>query len=847
MKKEKSSKNADEAGKIGLLRYSLGGIAVSLLAMLVVTYWLVTSVVAGANDKHQQTILNVYTQQIKSSFDLTVEQKRQQVVALAEFELTIDAMLMPNAVDRNRAGNVLMSRVVDAVSVQLIPVGRGQINSESLPPVNFATLDIINRTERGEIVPMEVLFNPDKKYLQIARPVFKGGNLVGTLIVFLDPGFLSQALSRLDVKGSNITLTQQYHTDAIKTVFTMGAKNSNEPISLKTVNSLWTVGFQPSEQIAGAIVLSAADVLPPLIIALIVALSAILMTSLLLKRTITKDAGDFTRYTAKLLMGQAGELPDFKLSLFLSMAKHLARVKIKARTHTGSEVARPFNEPVDYSDVESVSQVQSTPKDEFIDIDMVGRDADILGISGGSDQVESVSAVAESIFRAVDIRGIVGRTIDPSVAKQIGKALGSEAYERGDQTLLVAHDGRVSGPDLSAALIEGLIETGRDVIDLGAIPVPVMYFAMQELGVSSGVMVSASHMPANVNGFRIILGGRELPAKQIKGLYHRINNENFLSGKGQYQKQDVRGKYIESVCKAIAVPRKLKVAVDGGHGIAGGLAVELLTTLGCDVEAVHCSVDGRFPAHLPDPSKPDNLKDLIAAVTASKADLGIAFDGDGDRIGLVTNSGRIIWPDKLLLLFAKDLLTRNKNATILYDVNCSRRLKGLIIGFGGKPVMCATGRANLVKNLKESGALLAGNQAGNIFFTENWFGFDDALYAMAALLEILARDDQSIDTLFATFPDDLSTPELMVDIDPDKKDTVLEAVVAAAAFEGAVVTTVDGLRVDYNDGWGLVRLRKTSNQLAFRFEADNQVAMSRIQEALKRAVLAQDDSLEFPF
>jgi len=234
-------------------------------------------------------------------------------------------------------------------------------------------------------------------------------------------------------------------------------------------------------------------------------------------------------------------------------------------------------------------------------------------------------------------------------------------------------------------------------------------------------------------------------------------------------------------------------------------------------------------------------------VTNKQADLGIAFDGDGDRIGLVTNSGRIIWPDKLLLLFAKDLLTRSKSATIVYDVNCSRRLQGLIIGFGGKPVMCATGRESLVKSLKESGALLAGNQAGNIFFSEKWLGFDDALFAMVALLEILARDTQSVDVLFEHFPDDLSTPEFMVDVDPDKKVSVLDAVVANATFSGGVVTKVDGLRVDFNDGWGLVRLRKTRNQLAFRFEADNQAAMSRIQEAIKGAVMAQDGSLEFPF
>jgi phosphomannomutase/phosphoglucomutase len=845
--KEKSSKNAEETGKIGLLRYSIGGIAVSVLAMLLVTYWLVSSVMTGANDKHQRTILDVYTQQVTNSFDLTVEQKRQQVASLAAFTMTIEAMMLPDEASRERAANVLMSRVVDAVNVQLIPVGKGQINNSTVPPINFSTLDIINRTERGEIVPMEVLFNPDKKYLQIARPVFQNDRLIGTLIVFLDPSFLLKTLASLDVKGSNLTLTQQYNEGVSKAVFTVGAKNGNEPITLKTANRLWIVGFQPSDQIAGATVVAASDILQPLIIALIIVILSILMTSILLQRTVTKDAGDFTRYTAKLLMGQTGELPDFKLSLFLSMAKHLARVKIKARTSSGPEVARPFNEPVDHSDVESVSQVLATPKDDFLDIDMIGRDADILGISGNDAQGESVSAVSEAIFRAVDIQGIVGRTLDSSVAKQIGKALGSEAYERGDQTLIVARDGRVSGADLSSAFIDGLLETGRDVIDIGAVPIPVLYFAMQELGVSSGVMVTASHMPANVNGFRIILGGRDLPAKQIKGLYHRINNENFLSGEGRIQKQDVRAKYIKRILKAVDVPRKLKVVVDGGHGIAGGLAVELLTALGCDVEPLHCEVDGRFPAHLPDPSKPDNLRDLIAAVTNKQADLGIAFDGDGDRIGLVTNSGRIIWPDKLLLLFAKDLLTRSKSATIVYDVNCSRRLQGLIIGFGGKPVMCATGRESLVKSLKESGALLAGNQAGNIFFSEKWLGFDDALFAMVALLEILARDTQSVDVLFEHFPDDLSTPEFMVDVDPDKKVSVLDAVVANATFSGGVVTKVDGLRVDFNDGWGLVRLRKTRNQLAFRFEADNQAAMSRIQEAIKGAVMAQDGSLEFPF
>ncbi|HKK13979.1 MAG TPA: phosphomannomutase/phosphoglucomutase [Gammaproteobacteria bacterium] len=452
-----------------------------------------------------------------------------------------------------------------------------------------------------------------------------------------------------------------------------------------------------------------------------------------------------------------------------------------------------------------------------------------------------------SIFRAYDIRGLVESNFTPAVVYEIGRAIGSEAYEQGQQTVIVGRDGRLSGPALADALIRGLQASGRDVIDIGQVPTPVLYFAAHTLDSMSGVMITGSHNPPEYNGMKIVLAGETLAGERIQALYQRIADGQLLSGDGTLRTGDVAADYTARITKDVHLERPLKVAVDCGNGVAGALAPDLLRALGCEVSELYCEVDGHFPNHHPDPSKTANLEDLIAQVTRQGADLGLAFDGDGDRLGVVDGKGRIIWPDRLMMLFAADILARNPGGRIIYDVKCSRHLDRIIADNGGDPEMWKTGHSLIKARMKQTGALLAGEMSGHLFFKERWYGFDDALYSAARLLEILARDPRSSDQVFAELPDSVNTPELNVAMEEGEPHRYMERLAAEADFEGATVSTIDGLRADFPDGWGLVRASNTTPCLVLRFEADNATALRRIQRSFRDAMLAVEPALELPF
>jgi phosphomannomutase/phosphoglucomutase len=457
------------------------------------------------------------------------------------------------------------------------------------------------------------------------------------------------------------------------------------------------------------------------------------------------------------------------------------------------------------------------------------------------------SKVDPGIFRAYDIRGIVGENLTPEVAFDIGRAIGSEAYFRGEQTVVVARDGRLSGPELTDALIRGLLATGRDVKDIGAVPTPVLYFAAQYLGGNSGVMVTGSHNPPNYNGFKIVLGGETLSNETIDALRQRIESGDMLTGEGSLESVDVLPDYIERVKSDVQIARPMKVVVDCGNGVAGAVAPQLLKALGCEVVELFCDVNGQFPNHHPDPSKTENLAVLIQAVQEQGADLGIAFDGDGDRLGVVSSQGEIIWPDRVLMLLAMDVLSRNPGAQIIYDVKCSRHVASVVAEHGGEALMWATGHSLIKAKMKETGALLAGEMSGHIFFKERWFGFDDALYSAARLLEILANDPRSSSDQFASLPDSMSTPELNVPMAEGEPVVFMEKLLNGAHFEKARVATIDGLRVEFERGWGLVRASNTTPCLVLRFEADDELALSTIQDEFRRVMLQADPTLSLPF
>ncbi len=458
-------------------------------------------------------------------------------------------------------------------------------------------------------------------------------------------------------------------------------------------------------------------------------------------------------------------------------------------------------------------------------------------------------AVDRSIFRAYDIRGVLGKTLTAGVARQIGQAIGSEAQQRSLNDVVVGRDGRLSGPELSAALIEGLRSSGCNVIDIGAVPTPVLYFATFHLNVGSGVMVTGSHNPPDYNGFKIVLGGETLAEDAILGLYTRISEHRFVTGSGGLQMMDVVKDYVERITGDVLIERKLKVVVDCGNGIAGAVAPAVLEGIGCEVQSLYCEVDGTFPNHHPDPSDPHNLQDLILSVKQMQADLGLAFDGDGDRLGVVTAKGEIIYPDRLLMLFARDVLTRNPGATIIYDVKCTGKLQSLILQSGGSPIMWKTGHSLIKSKMRETGAELAGEMSGHFFFRERWYGFDDGIYAAARLMEILAADAESREpqAVFDNLPKDVSTPELKIEMAEGEHYRFIEKFREKASFEGARVTTIDGVRADWPDGWGLVRASNTTPVLVLRFDADDEAALARIQDTFRRQLLAQDANIKLPF
>ena len=451
------------------------------------------------------------------------------------------------------------------------------------------------------------------------------------------------------------------------------------------------------------------------------------------------------------------------------------------------------------------------------------------------------------IFRAYDIRGIAGSVLSAAVVRDIGRALGSLGRERGAPAFAVGRDGRHSSPELAAALMDGLNAAGADVFELGLVPTPVAYFAAHQLGCRSAAMVTGSHNPGDYNGVKMVVADGTLSGDEIQGLRRSVEAARLASGAGKRSRADLLDAYIERIAGDVKLARPLRIAIDCGNGVAGVVAPRLYRRLGCEVEELYTEVDGDFPNHHPDPSRPENLKDVIARVEARQLDLGLAFDGDGDRLGVVTPHGKLIFPDRQLMLYAKDVLSRNPGAEVIYDVKCTRLLAPWIERHGGRQVIWKTGHSLIKAKLKESGAPLAGEMSGHIFFKERWYGFDDALYCGARLLEILSKEKNPGDVL-ESLPDAPSTPELNWKLSEGEPHAIIERLQKAAPFAGAQrVLTIDGVRAEYADGFGLARASNTTPVIVLRFEGDTPAALGRIQDAFRRALQPLKPAAPLPF
>lgn len=456
--------------------------------------------------------------------------------------------------------------------------------------------------------------------------------------------------------------------------------------------------------------------------------------------------------------------------------------------------------------------------------------------------------ISTEIFRAYDIRGIVDQTLTHDAVFNIGRALGTKVLSLQGDTIVVGRDGRLSGPSLSQQLINGILSTGCNVIDVGLVPTPVLYFAAKHLKITSAVMLTGSHNPPDYNGLKIIIDGTTIYGAAIQELYKIIVNAAFVHGAGTYSTLDVTENYITEIEQTLKIQKKLTVVVDCGNGAAGVVAPKLLQQLGCTVIPLFCDVDGNFPNHHPDPSDPKNLKVLQQTVLEHNADVGFAFDGDGDRLGIIDNTGKIIWPDRLLMLFAQELLGRNPGATIIYDVKCSRAVESIIKNAGGIPLMWNTGHSLIKAKMFETGALLAAEMSGHIFFKDRWYGFDDAIYTAARFIEILSQDNQTSAQMLAKFPELVSTPELNITVTEESKFEIMQNLLKNAAFsQPSKIITIDGMRVEFTDGWGLVRPSNTTPKLVVRFEAVNDKVLTDIKGEFRAALLKVAPNLTLPF
>ncbi len=457
-------------------------------------------------------------------------------------------------------------------------------------------------------------------------------------------------------------------------------------------------------------------------------------------------------------------------------------------------------------------------------------------------------SIPAEIFKAYDIRGVVGDTITEEITFQIGQAIGSEVIKAGKNSIVIGRDGRLSGPSLAKALSDGLRATGVDVTDIGVAPSPVVYFSAYQLNISSCVAITGSHNPPDYNGFKIVIDGTTLSAERIQQLRERIENNALSQGTGSFAEVAVIDSYITRIVDDITLARPMKIVIDCGNGVGGATAPTLFRALGCEVIDLFSEVDGNFPNHHPDPAKLENLQDLIEAVKENDAEIGLAFDGDADRLGVVTSKGEVIWPDRQMILFARDILSRNPGEEIIYDVKCSRTLATEIQNAGGKATMWRTGHSFIKAKLKETGAALAGEMSGHIFFKERWFGFDDGVYAGARLLELLSKREETPQAIFDSLPNTINTPELHIKMENfGEHYTLMDELAKNADFPGEQVSTFDGLRVDFETGFGLIRPSNTTPVLVMRFEGDDQRSLEAIQDKFRELILKTRPTITPPF
>ncbi len=809
-------------------------------------------IIAGVNDQITQIVASL----------------KQRVVTLAKSPEVVSVLadgLSPSNIEKS-----IVNFDYRVASARIVKRGQLRLNDQVMPPITYQSIDLVRRALVGEQVEPEM----EGDFIRYAS-VVKGENAelpLGVIMLVFHRSVIAPALSGDFQEKAYFELRQSFDQNSGAIVWRHGdgalASNSAaKSVSLST-NRIWKLSAFQLEETERSRLTYAMAVFSGLI-SLICVLFMVL-SMVLLARALKQDLSTLSNAIHALVRNKKPEKERFKISLvmqYYEITYDIVSRKLKSDIERGaastSAKARVESKPEETDDgmgdftnplFETSSMVDDEDEDDEDEENPLESDM-AISKSQNTEKKNPEKAtvkkikirVPKEIFRAYDIRGIVGKTLSVETVLAIGKAIGTQALEEGQSSIVIARDGRLSGPSLVGALKEGLLSTGIDVIDIGMVPTPVLYFATHHFKTGSGVMLTGSHNPPSYNGLKIVINGTTLSGEQIQALRTRVEAGEFKDGRGSEKTEDGLQPYIDHILGDVVLARPLNVVIDCGNGVTGTLVPDFFEHLGCEVESLYADVDGQFPNHHPDPSNPKNLAALIKKVKAKGADLGIAFDGDGDRIGLVTNSGKIIYPDRLLMLFAKDLLARNPGADIIFDVKCSSDLSQLVSSLGGRPIMWKTGHSLIKSKLKETKAVIAGEMSGHVFFNDRWFGFDDAIYTAARLLEILSMEATSLDEIFSEFPEKVSTPELNIPVEESKKFKILEVLCEQGDFGNGRKTLIDGIRVDYENGWALVRASNTTPVLVTRFEAETEEAMNIMQTIFRDNLLAVDSDLEIPF
>ncbi|HLF29728.1 MAG TPA: phosphomannomutase/phosphoglucomutase [Xanthomonadales bacterium] len=727
----------------------------------------------------------------------------------------------------------LSGRISEIKDVQLYSPNLREFDPNALAANGYAVLEMLRSAEKGLNQPLQMHGSLKPPMLVDAVAVRTGDTIAGYLVVLVESEYLLSRFAPGAVSTAYISLTQN--------------NGRQPPTVLKHIGQAKPAEDVPDRQQVGGTLfrVEMPMVLQPEFLA-----GSALVSFLVLGLLMLGAAGFLYRrneqwgqeHQPARVSTELGGGAENDSATEATEAAPAAPGPVPTRQRDSEETSRlPQAKPLPRpADLEQASLQQPDPPPMHLRYDLKQRHRE----KGGTMEKAELTA---GIFRAYDIRGVVGKTLDAGVATQVGRVLGTLALEKNAGPVVVARDGRLSGPALVEGMIKGIIESGCDVLDIGAVPTGVLYFAAHEFAAGSGVVITGSHNPPDYNGFKIMVAGDTLFGNQISAIYQRIKAGDVRSGEGKVEHRDVLKEYRQRIASDIKLERPLRVVIDCGNGIGGVCAADVLRDIGADVLPLFDEVDGTFPNHHPDPSDPENLRDLIESVRVMDADLGLALDGDADRLGVVTLGGSIVYPDRIMMLLAMDVLDRVPGATIIYDVKCTGHLAKVIEQAGGKAVMYKTGHSLIKAKMKEIGSPFAGEMSGHFFFGERWYGVDDGIYAAARLLEILANSEVPPEAILNALPTSYSTPELKVQMSEGQNHRFIDAFQAKARFDGARVTTIDGVRADFDDGWGLVRASNTTPILVVRFDGETEQALVRIKNIFRAKMLAVDPDLELPF